>query len=161
VPSGWNIEGVGDFNEDGKADILWQNTSTGQVDIWLMNGTTIASQGSPATVLPSSGWSIHGVGDFDGAGTSDILWQNSTTGEVYIWLMNGTTIASQGIPAYVASGWNIDGVGDFNGDGYADILWHNSTSGEVYVWLMNGTSIASQGSPGTAGSPWQIFPLAP
>ena len=30
-------KGVGDFNGDGKADILWQNDS-GQAAVWLMNG---------------------------------------------------------------------------------------------------------------------------
>ena len=156
--SGWNIVGVGDFNGDGKADILWQNSTSGEVYIWLMSGTTIASQGTPATVSPSSGWSIAGAGDFDGNGTSDILWRNTTSGEVYIWLMNGTTITSQGSPGTVSSVWSIQGVGDYNGDGKADVLWRN-TSGEVYVWEMNGLTIASQGSPGTASSPWQISPL--
>ena len=156
--SGWNIVGVGDFNGDGKADILWQNSTSGEVYIWLMSGTTIASQGTPATVSPSSGWSIAGAGDFDGNGTSDILWRNTTSGEVYIWLMNGTTITSRGSPGTVSSAWSIQGVGDYNGDGKADVLWRN-TSGEVYVWEMDGLTIASQGSPGTASSPWQISPL--
>ena len=158
--SGWNIVGVGDFNGDGKADILWQNSTSGEVYLWLMSGTTIASQGSPGTVSPSSGWVIQGTGDFDGNGMSDILWRNSASGEVYIWLMNGMTLAGQGSPATVSSAWSIKGTGDYNGDGKADVLWQNS-SGEVYVWEMNGLTITGQGSPGTASSPWQIATLAP
>ncbi len=158
--SGWNIVGVGDFNGDGKADILWQNSTSGEVYLWLMSGTTIASQGSPGTVSPSSGWVIQGTGDFDGNGMSDILWRNSTSGEVYIWLMSGTTVTSQGTPGTVSSAWSIKGTGDYNGDGKADVLWQNS-SGEVYVWEMNGLTITGQGSPGTASSPWQIATLAP
>ena len=40
--SGAGLEGVGtgDFNKDGHSDILWQNTSTGQVSIWEMTGNT-------------------------------------------------------------------------------------------------------------------------
>jgi len=57
---------------------LWRNSTTGQVYLWLMNGTTIASSGSPGT--PTFDWSIAGVGDFDGNGTSDICGANSTTG---------------------------------------------------------------------------------
>jgi len=80
-----------------------------------MNGTTIASSGSPGT--PTFDWSIAGVGDFDGNGTSDILWRNSTTGQVYIWFMNGTTTASSGSVGYVPSAWVIEGVGTTTGAG--------------------------------------------
>ena len=159
----WVIKGVGDFNGDGKADILWQNSSSGEVYIWLMNGSTIASQASPETLASSTGWAIQGVGDFDGNGTSDILWQNSTSGEVYIWLMTGTTIADQTAVETVApsSGWVIQGVGDYDASGRAGILWRNSSSGEVYMWLMNGTTITSQADVETIApsADWQIFPL--
>ena len=35
----WHARGTGDFNGDGFADILWQNSS-GAVAIWEMNGAT-------------------------------------------------------------------------------------------------------------------------
>ena len=154
----WVIQGAGDFDGDGKSDILWRNSGSGEVYVWLMNGTAITGQGTPGTVSPASGWVIQGVGDFDGNGKSDILWRNSTSGDVYIWLMNGTAIASQGDLGVISSDWVIQGVGDFNGDGKADILWRNTTSGEVYVWQMNGISISGQGTPGTVSpaSGWVI-----
>ncbi len=97
------------------------------------------------------------VEDFNGDCRSDILWRNSTSQQVYEWLMNGTTIASSGSPSTPTSDWVIQGTGDFNGDGYADILWRNTNSGEVYIWLMNGTTIASSGSPYTLADPtWVI-----
>jgi len=40
VPTTWSIVGTGDFNGDGKWDILWRDTS-GNVAIWEMNGTTV------------------------------------------------------------------------------------------------------------------------
>ncbi len=44
-----------DFNNDGKADILWRNTS-GANYIWLMNGTATAGGGNPGSV--NTNWQV-------------------------------------------------------------------------------------------------------
>ena len=49
--------GVTDLNGDGQADLVWRHSSTGQVFVWLMNGATIQSSGSPSTVS-DLGWQI-------------------------------------------------------------------------------------------------------
>jgi hypothetical protein len=95
-------------------------------------------------------------GDFNGDCKSDILWRNSNSLLVYTWLMNGTSIASQGGLSSASSAWVIRDVGDFDGNGMGDILWRNSTTGEVYVWFLNGNSIASQASLGTIPADWVI-----
>ena len=75
---GWHLDGIGDFDGNGKADILLESDS-GSVAIWDngVSGHTIA------TGMPSS-WHLVGTGDFDGNGKSDILWQNDS-GAVAIW----------------------------------------------------------------------------
>src|SRR2546428_10861511 len=84
--------------------------------------------------------------DFDGDCKSDVLWRNSATGEDYLWLMNGRTIATGGYLRTVGDpAWQIVGTGDFDGDGKADILWRNTVTGEDYTYLMNGSAIASEG----------------
>jgi hypothetical protein len=92
--------------------------------------------------------------DLNGDGHADIVWRDAS-GEVYIWLMSGLGISSQGSLGVIGNDWQIAGVGDFNSDGQADILWRDA-SGEVYIWLMNGLSIVSQGSLGVIGNDWQI-----
>ena len=143
-----------DFNCDGKTDILWRNTDTGAVGVWLMNGTTITSYVPIDTV--GLDWSIAGTGDFNGDGKTDILWSNTTTGAVGVWLMNGTTITSYVPIDTVGLDWSITGTGDFNGDGKTDILWRNTTTGAVGVWLMNGTTITSYVPIDTVGTDWSI-----
>ena len=153
LPTSWNTAAIGDFNGDGKADILLQNTNGTFVD-WQMNGSQIGSAqmltsaGNPV-MLPSS-WNVAGTGDFNGDGKADILLQN-TNGTFVDWQMNGSQIASaqmltsMGNPVTLPSSWSVAGVGDFNGDGQDDILVHN-TGGAFVDWTMNGSQItAAQG----------------
>ena len=65
---------MGDFNGDGKADILWRHTS-GAVAIWFMNGSHIAGMGSLGNI--SADWVVERVGDFNGDSKADILWRNT------------------------------------------------------------------------------------
>jgi len=142
-----------DFDGDAKADILWQNSSTHDVAVWLMDGASKTSAAIVASGVDAN-WKAVGVGDFDGDGKADILWQNSSTGGVVVWLMNG---ASKSSAAFVATGvdpnWKIVGVGDFDGDGMADILWQNPATGGVVVWLMNGASRTSAAFVATGVDP--------
>ena len=43
VTSNFVVQGVGDFNGDGKIDILWRDTNSGALSIWFTNGTQVTS----------------------------------------------------------------------------------------------------------------------
>jgi hypothetical protein len=156
-PPNWSIGGTGDFNSDGKEDILWRNSATGDNMMWLMDGTNMA-QVRNLTPVADAFWDISSTGDFNSDGKEDILWRNSATGQNVVWLMDGTNLTTSVELTPVADAfWNISGTGDFNGDGTEDILWRNAASGENGVWLMNGTQLATSVEvPRVADVNWSI-----
>jgi hypothetical protein len=97
----WSIAGVGDFDHDGKSDLLWRN-SNGALAIWQMNGTAITVSGNITSggvaVAPDASWHVVEIGDFNGDGHSDILWRNDN-GSMVEWLMNGTAIMQSMVPS--------------------------------------------------------------
>src|SRR5437773_10390413 len=84
----WSIVATGDFDGDGKSDLLWRNSATGENTIWFMNGAAI-SGGASIAPMADLNWSIAGVADFDGDGKSDILARNGATGEPNVVLVRG------------------------------------------------------------------------
>jgi hypothetical protein len=150
------VVGVGDFNGDGKADILWRNNTNGNVAIWEMNGITVTNSSTATFGNMPATWSVAGTGDFNGDGESDILWRDSS-GNLAIWEMNGTTITnanSTGIGS-LSTIWSVAVTGDFDGDGKSDILWHD-TGGDIAIWYMTGTTISSGAGLGTMPTSWTI-----
>ena len=124
-----------DFNGDGYADLVWENTTTGQRVIWLLVKGTYSS----TILLPSvpTEWHIAAVGDFLGNGQSDLVWEDTVSGQHVIWILN------DGVPQYsillptLSAGWHIVGAGDFDGDGQADLVWENTISGQRVIWILN------------------------
>jgi hypothetical protein len=152
--SAWHVKASGDFNGDGRADILWQNDS-GQAAIWLLNGNNVVGGGLVST-NPGSAWHVKASGDFNGDGKSDILWQNDS-GQAALWLLNGNNVVGGGlVSTNPGSAWHIKASGDFNGDGKSDILWQND-SGQPALWLLNGNNVVGGGLVSTnPGSAWHV-----
>lgn len=137
----------GDFNGDGKSDILWQNGIGGAVKVSLMNGATVANTDSVA-LNTGPGYNAVATGDFNNDGKSDIAFAVGGTAE--IWTMNGDSMTNSNTylaPTSGASGpgtFTLKGAEDVNGDGFSDLLWQNAANGDVVATqLTTGNAILS------------------
>lgn len=160
VPTDWRIVAVGDFNGDGRSDLLWRQQE-GVVTDWLgtANGGYANNHTNSAAFMDTT-WHVVGSGDFNGDGHSDILWRNDS-GMVTNWLglsNGGFTSNAANASIGAASDWNIIGIGDYNGDGRDDVLWRGP-DGTVATWLgqTNG-GFTSNPVFGRIGAEWRVQP---
>src|SRR5215218_9846722 len=142
--AGWQFQDTGDFNGDGKTDLLFQNDLTHGIAIWQMDGTAVTAAGLAGTVTASAGWRLASQGDFNGDHKTDLLFLNDATNGVAVWQMDGTQITAAGLAGTLQSGWHFATAGDFNGDGKTDLLMLNDSTNGVAIWQMDGTQVTSK-----------------
>ncbi|MCZ6799289.1 MAG: FG-GAP-like repeat-containing protein, partial [Nitrospirae bacterium] len=149
-----------DVDGDGKDDLVWRNTATGDVGAWLGNGLTLGSTGILAAGVAAD-WVIAGLGDVDGDGNDDLVLRNTAPGDAQVWLGTGglTLGATDILAAGVAAEWVIKGLGDLDGDGKDDIVLRNTIDGSVGAWLGNGLTLGATGIIAGAALEWVIAGL--
>lgn len=162
VPAGFTAQKLGNFSGDGRADILYRNAVTGAVQLAKLNavGLTLPPfvinplqdpQDAPCTAssltvlsttvsLPVADptWLLYAVGDYDGNGTTDIVWLRPN-GQLTVWLTNPngaapTEIANAGFAPFVAAATESGTLSDSAIVGVA----YNTSSGVTGVTDVNG-----------------------
>ncbi len=159
--SSWSIDKFGDFNGDGKCDILWKYQGDGILAgyIYLMNGLAIDSSGYTYSTYTED-WTVSNVGDLNGDGKTDLLFQNSADGRGVGYIMNGITASSSGlIYTLTNNNWQVKKLLDFNADGKADILWQNTLTKKAVDYIMNGLVVSTSGTVFGEGTKTVIQPL--
>ena len=148
----WRVYGLGDFDDNGQTDYIWQNAA-GATSVWFMQdglktGGSALRDGN--RIEPR--WRLIGVGDFNHDSQPDLLFQTGN-GFLRAWLMDNSTVTDSVMPLSgerLLPGWRVTGIGDFNRDGNSDLVLQNA-KGEIQIQLMNGTE--AQGSPVGTGFP--------
>ena len=85
--SGWKVVAAADFDGNHVPDLIWQNQSTGQVNVNYYGGSGGATMIGYAVLnsgAGTSGWSAVAAADFDQNGVPDLVWQNGSSGQVNV-----------------------------------------------------------------------------
>lgn len=149
----YRIAATGDFNGDGKLDVVWAADSVRHAVMWLGTGTSWIKRSLGTYAL---GWTIAGAGDVDGDGKSDILlrYYKTAPGNLSWWIMDGATRVRTGSDSMGAS-YRIATTGDFDGDGKLDIVWVADSVRNAVMWLGTGNSWTKR-SLGQYGLGWSV-----
>lgn len=147
------VHGTGDFNADGKKDILMSGPSG--LGVFTLQSATLA----PLVVQPDGAWFggwhysrsgdvVAGIADFNGDGKADVLLSSSWG--IGIVTVQGTTLAPLVVqPAGAWFGtWRynpadnvMEGIGDLNADGRAELVL--SSPWGIAVLKVQGTALTT------------------
>ncbi len=141
---------IGDFNGDGRDDMLCHDKSQGDKDILWANSSGAFNESTNHT-YSNINWCSHPtgklyVGDFDGDGKDDTLCHDKSSGysySGYIWIdyrsdgLDGTDW-SQDLDWCTHSNGRLH-IGDVDGDGEDDIVCQDVADGNVWIdYAFNG-----------------------
>ncbi|MGW3920204.1 glycoside hydrolase domain-containing protein, partial [Streptomyces sp. NPDC005093] len=137
---------AGDFNGDGKKDLVAVQVATG--NLWLYPGTGTGNLTSPL-LIGKGGWNGMAnlaVGDFNSDGRDDLVGTAVASGKLYLYPGTGSGLGSR--KEIGSGGWNGMSnifVGDFTGDGRDDLGGVEKSTGKLYLYKGHGNGTIDAG----------------
>ncbi|WP_417676664.1 FG-GAP-like repeat-containing protein [Roseibium sp.] len=130
---------TGDFNGDGRADLLFGWAHTGDTRLFFGNAgggfDYSSSYAGPSGLTDTPDRVL--IGDYDGNGTDDLILTWTGSGEVKFYTCINNSFVE--IPNYMDPAWFLSSenvvTGDFNGDSATDVFSAESAAGTNYLLL--------------------------
>lgn len=90
VDLAWKPVGLGDFNGDGHADVLFRNDSSTRLVVWHLDGVNRIAGGylNPDRPIEYEEWPLSGVWDVDQNGICDVVFRNVTSNAFVAWFLD-------------------------------------------------------------------------
>ena len=137
----WALETAAYFTTGPVTDFVWRNTSTNATVMWVMKADGSTAKQKYIGGEDSPEWQVETSGDYDGNGSTDLIWRNSNNDAHSMWLMNEWRVTSDGLIGGSSTFRLVATAADYdaNDDGCIDLIWRNTTSDGYVVHLMQGT----------------------
>jgi len=134
--------------------------------------TKLGEQSLP--IAANTPWRIVGTADINGDQYADIVWENFSTGQIFVWFMkpsagnagfagvNGAFAGDyvretdQTVIALGTTTARVAGIADLDQDTHRDLIWQDDATGTVTVWYLNGTIRTSTATIATVNPVWRV-----
>jgi hypothetical protein len=123
----------GDFDGNGRPDIVGQPDTGGELRLALFSGAGFSFQVHTTTVPGTVGIDV-AAGDLDGDGADEIVRLASPNGRVDVWSGTGGLVPRATMPS--TSGTTAVSVGDVDGDGLRDLAVAAGPT-HRFAWYVN------------------------
>lgn len=111
----WRVAGLGDFDGDGRTDLLFRHQVSRRLVFWLLDGVHRTAGGylDPDRPADHEAWDLAGVWDVDQEGIADVVFRNVTSGALVAWFLDDAQRRICGTyfnpPALADFGWRMVG----------------------------------------------------
>ena len=149
-----------DHDADGASDLVRIDSASGLVEILSAGSSGVSAQALSLGAPPQS--SIVARGDFDGSGTSDLLWQRHGSRDLTLWRLGataGSSLAGGVDPVALPKpgpGLRLLGSGDLDGDARDDLVFRDVASGDLDLWFLDGATLRQEELIPGPSKPWRL-----
>ena len=141
---------IGDFNRDGRADLVAANVETNKVSVLL--GSAFGGFSAAVTYATGTAPLSVAVADFNRDGKPDVASANSGSNNVSVLLGNGDGAFQTAVHHGAGTSPFAVAAGDFDADGNPDLAVANNGSSDVSILLGAGDGTFAPATSSSAGA---------